>query len=696
MKSNTSSNISREGLFIFLLVFCVYLFTVAPAMYWGSSSGSFLYSSIANMFGYIPFGGVAFRANLMSSFFCSLVILTFYVVLKNLLNELGTAKGGDIINRAIALYVVAGFAFSRSFWDISTSAGRYAFEYLFILLIVYILVLLYKSGREGGEKTLPLVCLLGFFSGLSIGVHISLVLYVPAIILSGLVFGGSQIRRKKVIFRFLLFLLVGCSVYIYLPLSSASSPFGIDYGFGSVLDFWHRIRGMAGFSDSNFTLTILSATFKNYLSLYWRHFSFFAICVGLAGFPYRAFKNYRMVLIFVLIGCAEWVLSSGRQQWPSASFPGFILFSICVCFGMRFLVDRLYSLVGDKASSILFSVITSMLILMGLSHVTYSALSTRLEVDKNGYWASRELFSWLMADVEDGSVIFADRSFPEMSYLSTVEGVRPTVSLIRISDAFAHERSNRLPGDRYPLLSAGDIGNVSGVDFLLELFKNNQGRKFYWEPGADIDREVLTWLIPHGFFYRLNVDAGPFNVGMGYVYNANITSIIDRRYSSKGILFNDKNEMKFVLMNLLNQVNYFLERNDYPVARSLLKSAEKLLYEDSMVMNEIGEAYVKTGDYVAAENAFISACRLNQASGSCWKNLGLLYVQQLEFKKARDAYERALKIVPDDTGVLFDLALVAEKLGDLDNAVELFKKITSEYPGSEQVKLAAARMDELK
>jgi cytochrome c-type biogenesis protein CcmH/NrfG len=61
-------------------------------------------------------------------------------------------------------------------------------------------------------------------------------------------------------------------------------------------------------------------------------------------------------------------------------------------------------------------------------------------------------------------------------------------------------------------------------------------------------------------------------------------------------------------------------------------------------------------------------------------HLGNAAYDAREFVQAVDAYEKALKLHPDDANVLTDLGTAYRNLGDADKALELFRKARSIDP----------------
>ncbi len=54
-----------------------------------------------------------------------------------------------------------------------------------------------------------------------------------------------------------------------------------------------------------------------------------------------------------------------------------------------------------------------------------------------------------------------------------------------------------------------------------------------------------------------------------------------------------------------------------------------------------------------------------------WSQLGLTYAKQNKLSKAREAFEKALKLHPNDRQVLYNLKLVKQKIEASDNHIAI-------------------------
>lgn len=76
----------------------------------------------------------------------------------------------------------------------------------------------------------------------------------------------------------------------------------------------------------------------------------------------------------------------------------------------------------------------------------------------------------------------------------------------------------------------------------------------------------------------------------------------------------------------------------------------------------------------------------NPDNAGAWVQLGHMYFDRNEPKKAIHAYEKSLELSPDNTNVLTDLGIMYRRNGDPEKAVELFDRVTQLDPQQENAR----------
>ncbi len=92
-------------------------------------------------------------------------------------------------------------------------------------------------------------------------------------------------------------------------------------------------------------------------------------------------------------------------------------------------------------------------------------------------------------------------------------------------------------------------------------------------------------------------------------------------------------------------------------------------------------AAVRTGDFELGARRALDALRLDETSGVAWHVLAICREKSGAFGQALQAYEAALKLLPNETDVAQDLGRLAQQLGYLEIAEKLLLKYLAAHPG---------------
>lgn len=231
------------GAVLFFSVFGLYLFTLAPTVtFWDSGEliaaayslgiphqpGYPLYCMLGRLFSFIPFGNIAYRANLLSAVLAATAV---YVVYKTLLSIFRRQDGGageaGLSDAVLAGSLACLVAVTRLYWSEAVVAEVYAGAALFVALSIY----LYVLSLDGSLSPARYIALTGLLFGLGVVNHMSHVLYLPALLITwGIVRGADGGGSRPARFAAgVFFMLLGMSAYLYLPLRSAAGP-ALDIG----------------------------------------------------------------------------------------------------------------------------------------------------------------------------------------------------------------------------------------------------------------------------------------------------------------------------------------------------------------------------------------------------------------------------------------------------------------------------------
>ena len=103
--------------------------------------------------------------------------------------------------------------------------------------------------------------------------------------------------------------------------------------------------------------------------------------------------------------------------------------------------------------------------------------------------------------------------------------------------------------------------------------------------------------------------------------------------------------------------------------------------DEAIAHFNIALLYKKQERFEEAISAYEQAAHLGiDRVEEVYSNMGNLYSEMLDVDKARDMYQRALEITPDDISALFNLAGLLEESGERQRAIEIYEHIQSIDP----------------
>jgi len=182
------------GVFVFLASFIVYWLTIAPTVsFWDCGEfiacsytlgiphppGAPLFILIGRLFTLLPFfDQIALRMNILSALGSACSVVVAYLIILKLVSR------WNISNFARYLGAISGglfLGFSGTFWANAVETEVYGLGMFVMLLLVYLsLIWMEKKGTVRGDK---LLILISYLALLSIGIHMTVFIVVPALFL---------------------------------------------------------------------------------------------------------------------------------------------------------------------------------------------------------------------------------------------------------------------------------------------------------------------------------------------------------------------------------------------------------------------------------------------------------------------------------------------------------------------------------
>jgi len=346
----SSENIICASIFIFFLA--VYTITLCPTVFWWDSGelianiavlgiphrpGFPIYVLLGKLFSLLPFWSFALKVNFLSSLFASFSLVIFYKIFQKSLNlffpEIAKKRESVLVS-GFSFLLVLGFTYS--FWIQAVRAEVYSLNVLFFSLLLLSSIIYLKDGK------INYIYLFFFLSGLGLGNHhLSLLSSTPALLfllLCSSAHNESVIRHSSFVINlrrfplYTLFLLLGLSVYLYLPIRSLSHP---PLAWGEVESFSASANSILALDtiknlNLEFLSGIITKTSQIFL-LFSDQLTFLCFTVSLLGLL-LLLQHKRRILAFLLLviggNCAVVIFVTTDFISTNPDLHAYLIFSI--------------------------------------------------------------------------------------------------------------------------------------------------------------------------------------------------------------------------------------------------------------------------------------------------------------------------------------------------------------------------------
>lgn len=139
---------------------------------------------------------------------------------------------------------------------------------------------------------------------------------------------------------------------------------------------------------------------------------------------------------------------------------------------------------------------------------------------------------------------------------------------------------------------------------------------------------------------------------------------------------------------------YYNGRN-YEMAAQVFKKALELEPNSSVVRNDLCAAYIVLKEYAKATEELEKSIMQGESPENRF-NLGLVWVLQKNYGKAKQQYLRAVELAPDKVDYVYELGLTCKQLKDFSEAKAYFEKTIAIDPDSNFAAEAKKELNALK
>ena len=428
------------GAAVLLASFALYLATLAPTLTWGwqdkgVDGGELLTAAhtlgIPHPPGYpsymlllkafttvVPLGDVAFRGNLLSAVLASATALTIYWVIVRLALAVRPTAPGRLIVTGAALGA-AVFASSPLLWSQAVVTEVYALNALLAALLILITswIVLRRPSDRSPTRTSPKfrLALFGLVLGVGLGNHLTLLaVAVPLLYWIWTSLGWRRLASPWAVAA----LVVGLSVYAYMPLRAAQAP-PINWGDADtlrgaawMLSAWPYQEYVFGVDPGNIASRLLTWT-----ELVFTQFNPLGLFIGLIALRglWPALPGFLVASLSSMLLISAYSVMYNSVDSEVLMVPGFLVFAVWVGIGFVWIAGAWVPQEGAGAAGsgrlrwlashpVLVLGVLAFLLLPAVS-VALNFESQDLSDDRAAYDHARQIID----SVPDGSVVVSNQ-----------------------------------------------------------------------------------------------------------------------------------------------------------------------------------------------------------------------------------------------------------------------------------------------
>jgi len=499
-ESTTRKNTIIGGA-IFIVTFGMYIFTMCPTIYWEDSAafcavhsllgishspGFPIYIILGHLFSLFSISYSAFCSNLMSAFWGSLALTLLYLLVIEIFNQ---TKSSRSLLRLPTITSILFIAFSTSFWLQTIRAEVYTLNIFFTLLLIFLMIKWWQLKES--HLGFRILLLFSFVLGLSLTNHPLLIItLVPAFLLF---FFSAQtggrltadlkfLLNPKKLFLLAIFLMLGVSLYLYLPIRSSLLP-SINWGkpdtWSNFFSYLFRTSQPSIFS-SGLSFPYLNRLWFN-LSFPVDQFSLAFFWLGVVG-AISLFKFCRRIflftfLIFILnVLTATWAADFSLRNYDLLGYllPSLSIFAIWFASGLKTVLNWIFKEVRILHTNPIGETYKVVGYMVGYALFGLVLLLPLFQVWKNFDQCNKRSQTWaysyahqILSSVKKDALILVgdDNTLTSLWYLNLSQRIRPDVKILSISaltqKSYIEQISQQYRDIKLPQFGQKDFGEIA-------------------------------------------------------------------------------------------------------------------------------------------------------------------------------------------------------------------------------------------
>jgi tetratricopeptide (TPR) repeat protein len=478
---------------VFAITSVVYVVTLCPTFYWedpaafcavhsvlgiSHSPGFPLYVLLGRLATLIPLASAALNSNLMSAFWGSLALALLYLLLIRIFKLTGSDRWLTSFAGTVSILF---FAFSTSFWLQTVRAEVYTLNLFLTLLLIFLAVRWWRSGENGVRSRILL--LFSFALGLSLCNHPLLVVTLtPAFLFFFLTADFKSLLSAKRLILLTVFVMLGFSVYLYLPIRSSLGPL-INWGrpdsWSGLISYLLRTSqpsapvlesGMPYLNRFWFNLTFAVDQFR--LPFFW---------LGVVG-AISLFRSCRRILLlcisifFLNVFTATWATDFSTRNYDLLGYllPSLSIFTIWFAIGLKIVLSWAFKEVRGLQARPAAERSKTAGYAAGYALFGLFLVLPALQAWKNFDRCNKRPQTWayeyahqILGSVKKDALILVDddNTLTSLWCLNLAQGVRPDVKPVSVSALTVgsyREQMSRQYGDvRLPGRGLSDFGEIA-------------------------------------------------------------------------------------------------------------------------------------------------------------------------------------------------------------------------------------------